>query len=562
MAKSGGQLHAGIAEGARRQRRASWRARLLALALSLALSVGAAEIVVRLFFQEEIDPDAIHQANNAVLHIEGLAEPSPIPELFFSLKQDLLMGWGSVLVKTSAARRTRISTFSPPPANPALRIAVLGDSTPFGSGVHYDESYPALIRTMLEEKLGAPVEVRNFSTPMYNATSHRIVFESSVAGWKPDFIILHYDHNDSQSQVDKQSYGLLHPSYGENLLGSAAIKFFLRRSRAIRNKISFSWWEKRDKAEAAFCDGYRCGGPRFERHLRELRRLGAAIRRHKIPAVAVIYDWKLKRFDNPAEDPHHVGLHQELVPRLEEFGFAVLDMYPHYQEFMRATGFQDLSVFFRADGDHNHPNVLGHMLLAENLVSFAFGNDDFRPALTNAATATPAPELVERVAAVKKLQQGAAYLHKGDYLEAEKLFRKALVYRPNDLTARALLIQATGNLPKPEETLATLADLVELFPEYDWARMNLASYLVKANRLPESLPHLEHLILRTPSPVALEWTADMIVSVCRQQADLFAASGRLENAVGLLRGACNLLEARGLTEKTIPLKEALENHQQ
>ena len=47
------------------------------------------------------------------------------------------------------------------PADPAVRVALIGDSTAFGWGVEYESIYGEILRRELEKNLGAPVALRN-----------------------------------------------------------------------------------------------------------------------------------------------------------------------------------------------------------------------------------------------------------------------------------------------------------------------------------------------------------------------------------------------------------------
>lgn len=77
------------------------------------------------------------------------------------------------------------------------RIATLGDSTMFGSGVGQDESYPALLEEALNSiKDSRCYEVLNFAVPGYNTAIEVETFEVRAAKFSPDLALIQFDIND------------------------------------------------------------------------------------------------------------------------------------------------------------------------------------------------------------------------------------------------------------------------------------------------------------------------------------------------------------------------------
>ncbi len=69
---------------------------------------------------------------------------------------------------------------------PQVRIAFVGDSMTFGSEVRCEESFPHI----LQERLGAPVQILNFAVPGYSAAQAWQRYKNDVRAWKPDIVIM------------------------------------------------------------------------------------------------------------------------------------------------------------------------------------------------------------------------------------------------------------------------------------------------------------------------------------------------------------------------------------
>jgi lysophospholipase L1-like esterase len=109
------------------------------------------------------------------------------------------------------ARRTIPRAESPPPRcdgrygtehpGPAIRLALLGDSSAAGYGVEVPRETPgALIATGLVERLGRPVTVRSLA--VVGATSSGLVPQRELAlAWRPDVAVILIGGNDVTHRV-------------------------------------------------------------------------------------------------------------------------------------------------------------------------------------------------------------------------------------------------------------------------------------------------------------------------------------------------------------------------
>ncbi|MBN1493333.1 MAG: SGNH/GDSL hydrolase family protein [Candidatus Omnitrophica bacterium] len=76
------------------------------------------------------------------------------------------------------------------------RIMVLGDSTAFGAGVEWDETFIHILDNMIERSHIFPVEYINAGVPGYTSLQGMRMFEQKYAQYKPDLVLTYFGHND------------------------------------------------------------------------------------------------------------------------------------------------------------------------------------------------------------------------------------------------------------------------------------------------------------------------------------------------------------------------------
>lgn len=111
------------------------------------------------------------------------------------------------------------------------RIAVLGDSFTFGSGVNNDETYPKI----LEDYLNHSMDVINFGVPGYNTMQELEVLRAKVLKFSPDMVIIGYggdDHEISHYKKYKYAYIICEKSA---LLSSLYYYFFIVKKKEEEN---------------------------------------------------------------------------------------------------------------------------------------------------------------------------------------------------------------------------------------------------------------------------------------------------------------------------------------
>jgi len=334
---------------------------VLAVTLSSAASVLALEAVVRTAFSKEVD-SAVLRARPQPASVVPFVRRLPHPELLYDLKPGFrAVGWNGARVETAASGCCRVVPGRPADDGPGLRVAIIGDSTPFAWKLPFEDGYGERLRPLLQRTRG-PVAIRNFAVPGYNSQQNRVVLREKVLPWRPGLIILHYDHNDSEP-VDDARTGFMAPEYGDNALHSMLIKLVLRRRRAsasVRRTIVVPG----DPAHPErLLHDYRYEGPQFEQHMREMKTIAQLAAAEKIPVMVLIWNPWLTRHADPESDHFYTFLHKPVAARLRSLGFRVADTYAPYQEFMRREGRKDLRSLW-ADADDAHPNAAGHSLIA------------------------------------------------------------------------------------------------------------------------------------------------------------------------------------------------------
>lgn len=180
----------------------------LALAL-LSVEVGARWMLVRSRYDVEEAASVAEAAGAREARVGGaaavlsrLVAPSANPRLVYRLRGELDE---EIVIPHSAPTRFRTNSFGmrgpeTPLAKPAgtIRIAALGDSVTFGWGVAYDESLPAVLGRVLEERdPGRKYEVLNFGVPGYNTVMQRESFRELASRFAPDLVVLTVVANDA-----------------------------------------------------------------------------------------------------------------------------------------------------------------------------------------------------------------------------------------------------------------------------------------------------------------------------------------------------------------------------
>jgi lysophospholipase L1-like esterase len=350
--------------------------------LSAAAALAGAEWFVRA--RGLNDADTTPEAELHTPLVQAYMRPSADPELGFELQPGVDISWRHTRVRIHPRESRRVAPAAEDEDPLTLRLGVLGDSTAFGWGVEFEASYPERVRRALAERTGRCVVLRNFATPGFNSRQNRRTFETRVREWRPELLIVHYDHNDTAPNARPEADELT-SVYGDNVLGSALLELVLQRLRA-HELVARS---TRATEVNPTILGFRYSGPEYERSLAELAELARQAREVGIVPLLLVFNagLVLERADVPwPSDPAELArlqaadarafaqlarsigfrklLHEPLEARAAATGFEVLDTYAPAQARMQAHGWQSLRPLWLSKTD-NHPNPEGHAFLAE-----------------------------------------------------------------------------------------------------------------------------------------------------------------------------------------------------
>lgn len=323
-----------------------WK-KLLLLIVAVALSLGAAELLLRAVFPVDYrEPPAPlpEDAWRELLH-----RPSAVPGLAYELRPGA----------DQQAKGSRIRTNSlglrddeplPEDGRPTVRIAALGDSVTFGFGIEGDETWANVLERLLNEGSApeaARVEVLNYGVGGYAARDVAAVLEHKVLPRGPALVIYGYVLNDPETEPIQP----LH-SYFQQVA-------WWQRSHLLRLLA-----EKRRDFEIQ-----RLGGGNYLRYLHAdpetwgsvlaaFDRMRDLTRGRDVPVIVAVFPVLLLRGEGWPAYPYR-ELHAQVSGAAAAQGFRVLDLLPVFESHEPAA--------LRVSDTDGHPNAEGHRLAAEAL---------------------------------------------------------------------------------------------------------------------------------------------------------------------------------------------------
>ena len=168
------------------------------------------------------------------------------------------------------------------------RILAMGDSVPFGIGVHYEDAYPHQLEARLNERPSAKrFRVLNMGVPSYNTEQELIQLKTLGLSLQPDAVTLYFSDNDiepknwGQIRRSHRYASLVRRSYAGSLLTLLIQKTLTRISGgSSRNKDP----NFRDTSLVAL-DQYRLDSPRWQAIDRSLTEMHAILKARHVPFV-------------------------------------------------------------------------------------------------------------------------------------------------------------------------------------------------------------------------------------------------------------------------------------
>ncbi len=218
------------------------------------------------------------------------------------------------------------------------RIALVGASNSMGSGVEMDKNYASLLEDHLNAELGGKAyeryEVLNFSIGGYQLLSRAYQVEQIVPQFEPDLILFTTHVND----IRKNVYSRLARRVAEE----RDLHFdFLKR---VAEEENLSPTESRDKMER------RLRPHRFELVDGAYSVVRETSEREHIPAVILV----LRLETGPMHNDY------KALASAAAAALPTIELYDAYED-------QNAEEMYLVPGEDNHPTVLAHSLLADEL---------------------------------------------------------------------------------------------------------------------------------------------------------------------------------------------------
>ncbi len=339
--------------------------RLVLVALSVVVSLVLAEGLLRVYFWRlGIGRGDVRdvlarsrQASLSSLHggagLFGLIEPSPWPDVVYQVKPHLQGSWRDRPLRTNRFGMRGPDVEKEKPAR-TVRIACLGDSHLFGSGVGQDELYTRLLERRLNRHAadGYRFEVLNFGAPGYNTVMEVATLEHRALAFAPDVVLVHFIGNDFNP-----------PHFLRPPRGLAPSRWYLvEMVRGLRYKTDTENWDEeaddvpaRDvpsRRERRSAEEYRHMGG-LDAYRQAMQRLRSVTAERRLPVLVFLLGQNTPR-------------RQKVRDVTRELGLPFLNTSPYFDLVLREKGrgrtFQQ--AFVRGD---DHPKPLGHEAYARAL---------------------------------------------------------------------------------------------------------------------------------------------------------------------------------------------------
>ncbi len=231
-----------------------------------------------------------------------------------------------------------------------FRVLFLGCSTTFGWGVDDDQTYPALVQSMLSRQGRQDVQVFNGGQPGYTSFQGLWLYESVLSAYQPDLVFFGYVVQDARKAAySDASQALLQQ---DHRLLKQSVLYRSHLYLGLRTLIDTKRIESKEREDGGETGVYRVSR---EDYVDNIRRFQTITRRDG--ADLVLFDFPLERSGYTAE-------HRRLVRiAAEELELPHLDI---QQEVERVSNQQTL--YFPKDP--GHANADGHAFIAERVFRF------------------------------------------------------------------------------------------------------------------------------------------------------------------------------------------------
>ncbi|MBI3726686.1 SGNH/GDSL hydrolase family protein [bacterium] len=372
LASPGGAVKRGSAcylrsmgENGSRSSRKRVLARAVLVVAAVSLSLGTAEVVLRLSYPISRSRSCCEQCHFYPWHEHD-------PKLGWRPRRSCVVKIGppaqarAYEVHTNLAGLREDGDFSPIPREGTKRIAVIGDSYAFGALVASRDAFPKVLERSLAGS--APVEVMNWGVLGYGIDQMRTLLDL-VLEWRPQLVIVAFIGDDLRRPIHALEVGeTTRPLY---VLEDGALAFVQGPDPRIDRWRDERSLQIQNPPEHGSFLLWKIGNAR--RRSRRYAKDEIATDARWLLGRALIVDGAKAARAKGAElaavllacYPPHGADFRPVLPSLEQEGIPCLDCYPSVEA--RLAKEPDAPLFIPDDG---HPTEEGHRLIAEQLRSF------------------------------------------------------------------------------------------------------------------------------------------------------------------------------------------------
>jgi len=182
--------------------------RMVLLALSLAISLLAAEIVVRAIYSARAQAGSVdrlkefrRRGKRPPIHsthpLAVIVQPSDDTRVVYELQPDLDVVFGERRVRTNAEGMRENGNYPVERSPHSVRILGIGDSGMFGWDIEQGEDYMSVMESNLNARQdGTLYEVLNLGVPGYNTQLEIEMLRYKGLKYKPDIVVVGWCEND------------------------------------------------------------------------------------------------------------------------------------------------------------------------------------------------------------------------------------------------------------------------------------------------------------------------------------------------------------------------------
>jgi len=237
------------------------------------------------------------------------------------------------------------------------RILFLGDSSTFGEGVYFEDTYPEKFKTFIEKN----VEAINLGVGGYETSQEYTVLKyANLDGLAPDAVIVGYNLNDAEGPLikfnDDGSVVRNINSLESSLSAVRKFPLYAKMSRTLR--IIYGWIEGRKLSQETvqyYHDLYNDNNQNWENTKKAIQDFGNYQKTSGIQVTFVLFPvlFDLKHYPFAAET-------QKVKDELDNNGIKYIDLLPG----LNSYNGPELWVH----PTDQHPNEIVHRIAAEALV--------------------------------------------------------------------------------------------------------------------------------------------------------------------------------------------------